>query len=224
MLLSVLGIIALVIIGIATVIGIVIAPKISSLPYKLLMVYMIITFINSTALNITGSMQIRNHFLVNIYIYLRFPMLAWIYYLLFKWQKRKGYYLSVLLWLITPFFLIYGLLDFGGNQLHTPYVVAGSAIMILVILLFFYNMFASTEILTPLTYPFFWTSLGLFFFFLLLMPSRGIINFLITSNTVAARQASIILQAYNCILYSLISLDFLIAWKQTRKSASLSLQ
>jgi hypothetical protein len=224
MLLSVLGIIALVIIGIATVIGIVIAPKISTLPYKLLMVYLIITFINSTALNITGSMQIRNHFLVNIYIYLRFPLLAWIYYLLFKWQKSKGYYLSVLLWLITPVFLIYGLVNLGGNQLHTPYVVAGSAIIIVVILLYFYQLFKSEMLLSPLHYPLFLTSIGLFFFFLLLMPSRGIINFLITSNMVAGIQASIILQAYNCILYSLIGLDFLIVWKRARQQQATSLQ
>jgi hypothetical protein len=224
MLISVLNILSLAIIGIATVIGIVIAPKISSLPYKLLMVYLIITFINSTALNITGSLQIRNHFIANIYMYLRFPMLAWIYYLLFKWQKSKGYYLSVLLWLITPVFLIYGLVDLGGNQLHTPYVVAGSAIIIVVILLYFYQLFKSEMLVSPLHYPFFLTSIGLFFFFLLLMPSRGIINFLITSNMVAGIQASIILQAYNCILYSLIGIDFIIAWKQTRKSASLSLQ
>lgn len=224
MLLSVLNILSLAIIGMATVIGIIIAPKLASKPYMLLMVYLIITFINSTALNITGSMQIRNHFLVNIYIYLRFPLLAWIYYLLFKWQKQKGFYLSILLWLITPFFLTYGLLDLGGNQLHTPYVVAGSAIIIVVILLYFYHLFKSEMLVSPLHYPLFLTSIGLFFFFLLLMPSRGIINFLITSNRVAGIQASIILQAYNCILYSLISIDFLIAWKQTRKSASLSLQ
>jgi hypothetical protein len=224
MFISVLHNIALVIIGIATIIGIIIAPKLASKPYKLLMAYLIITFINSIALSITSNLHIRNHFIVNIYMYLRFPLLAWIYHLIFKWQQQKGYYLSLLLWIITPPLLIYCLVELGGNQLHTPYMIAGSVIIILAILFFFYHMFASEDLITPLKYPFFWTSVGLFFFFLLLMPSRGIINILISSNVVAARQASIILQVYNCILYSLIGIDFIIAWKQTRKSASLSLQ
>jgi hypothetical protein len=212
-----------IIIVISAVLGIIIGPRQSFRPYKWLMVYLIVTLINTVALSITGTMGIRNHFIANIYQYLRFPLLAWIYFLLFRWQQQKGFYLSGLLWVITPIMLIYCLIEFGYDKLHTPYVLAGSSIMVLMILMFFYGMFASDVLITPLKYPFFWTSLGLFFFFLLLMITRGIINTLI-SNVQVAKVASIALQAYNCILYSLISIDFLIAWKQTRKSASLSLQ
>lgn len=212
-----------VIIVISALLGMIIGPRQSFRPYKWLMVYLVITVINTLALSITANMGIRNHLIANIYQYLRFPLLAWIYLLLFRWQNQKGLYLPVLLWAITPIMLIYCFIELGFSKLHTPYVLAGSSMMVLIILVFFYGIFSSDVQLTPLKYPFFWTSLGLFFFFLLLMITRGIITTLI-SNTQIAKFAAAVLQAYNCILYSLISLDFLIAWKQTRKSAALSLQ
>jgi hypothetical protein len=210
--------------AISSLLGMIIGPRQSFRPYKWLMVYLIVTLINTVALGITGKMGIRNHFIANIYQYLRFPLLAWIYLLLFEWQKqKKANFLPVLLWIITPPFFVYCLIELGINKLHTPYVLAGSVFIILSILVFFYNMFTSEVELSPFVYPFFWTSLGLFFFFLLLMISRGIMTTLI-ANIQLAKVVSIVLNSYNCILYSLIGVDFLIAWKQTRKSASLSLQ
>lgn len=212
-----------VIIVISALLGIMVGPRQSFRPYKWLMVYLVITVINTLALSITANMGIRNHLIANIYQYLRFPLLAWIYFQLFHWQHQKGFHLPVLLWVITPIMLIYCMIALGFDKLHTPYVLAGSSIMVLIILLFFYGMFASDVLITPLKYPFFWTSLGLFFFFLLLMITRGIINTLI-SNMQVAKIASIVLQAYNCILYSLISLDFLIAWKRARLQQAITTQ
>jgi hypothetical protein len=213
-----------VIMAISALLGMIIGPRQSFRPYKWLMVYLIVTLINTVALGITGKMGIRNHFIANIYQYLRFPLLAWIYLLLFEWQnQKKANFLPVLLWIITPPFFVYCLIELGINKLHTPYVLAGSVFIILSILVFFYTMFTSEVELSPFVYPFFWTSLGLFFFFLLLMISRGIMTTLI-ANIQLAKVVSIVLNSYNCILYSLIGVDFLIAWKQTRKSASLSLQ
>lgn len=212
-----------VIIVISALLGMIIGPRQSFRPYKWLMVYLVVTLINTLALSITAKMGIRNHFIANIYQYLRFPLLAWIYFHLFHWQHQKGFYLPVLLWVITPIMLIYCMIALGFDKLHTPYVLAGSSMMVLIILLFFYGMFASDVLITPLKYPFFWTSLGLFFFFLLLMITRGIINTLI-SNMQVAKIAAIVLQAYNCILYSLISIDFLIAWKRARQEQAITTQ
>lgn len=218
-----LNYLSLVFIAMATITGIWISPKLRSRPYQLMMVYLIITLLNTIALTITARYQIRNHAIGNLYQYLRFPLLAWIYFELFKWQKRKGYYLPILLWIMTPFLLLYCLFELGLHTFHTPYVLAGSVFVILCILLFLYNMFASEEMLSPFHYPFFWSSLGMFFFLLLLMITRGIVTTLI-SNVQAAKIASVVLQAYNCILYSLISLDFIMARKLARKQQGIMLQ
>jgi hypothetical protein len=216
MMLNTLNYLSLVFIAMATITGILIGPQLKSRPYQLMMVYLIITLVSSIALTITARYQIRNHAISNLYQYLRFPILAWIYFELFKWQKRKGKYLPKLLWILTPIVLVYCLVELGVHKLHTPYVMVGSVFIILCILLFLYNMFASEVLLSPFHYPFFWSSLGMFFFLLLLMITRGIMTTLI-SNIQVAKVASIVLQAYNCILYSLISFDFILARKQVRQ-------
>jgi hypothetical protein len=212
-----------VIIGIAMLLGIMIAPRQPEKVYRWLMLYMIITLINSLALTITGNMGIRNHFILNIYVYLRFPLIGLIYFEIYKWQRRRKFWLPILFWFITPVLLLYSLNMEGWNKAHTTYIIVGSAFAIVCILIYFYNMFAQENPGNPMNYPLFWTSIGLFFFFLLLMPTRGILNTLVSTNLLLGKQASLVLQAYNCILYSLISLDFLMVWKRYRKQQALTL-
>jgi hypothetical protein len=192
----------------------------STLVYKLLAAFMVLTALHSVIMPVLGHLQIRNHFQQNNYMHLRFPLLALVYYLSFRRFNSRGVWLCILLWCLTPVFLWTNCRAMGWNTVHTPYLVAGSATMIACILMYLYHMFASDTV-RPTAYPLFWSSIGLLFLFLTVIPSVGLLNLLVANNLLLAQHAAISLVFVNYITYSMIAADFIIQWKQ-QKAADLS--
>ncbi|MCU0395370.1 MAG: hypothetical protein MUF29_05650 [Chitinophagaceae bacterium] len=189
---------------------------------KLLAAYIVLTAIHAILLTTLGMVfHMRNHFQQNNYMYLRFPLLALIYYLSFRQFKSRGIWLCILFWCLTPFFLWFNFQAFGWNTIHIPYLTAGATMVILCVVLYLYNMLASDRVLNPARYPLFWTSIGLLLLFLTVLPSRGLLYLLVNNNLLLAQHASIPLFLMNLITYSMISADFIIQWKQ-QKAAELS--
>jgi hypothetical protein len=207
-----------VVISLAILIALFTTNKRTSKEFKILLFFLIATGLNTLIIRITSNHQIRNHFIQNIYNYIRFPLLAWAYFHFFKTRHSNWYKISFALWLMTPLLIVYSLIHNGWNTLNTPYMVAGSVFVIICALLYFYFLFNADNVLQPFRFPLFWSSVGFFFYFLSILPSFGIFNLLMADDLLLAKRIFILSNAMGIILYSLISLDFLIQWKQQKNS------
>ncbi len=213
---EILRVTSYIVISLAILIALFTTNRRTSKEFKILLFFLIATGLNTLVIRITSNHQIRNHFIQNIYNYIRFPLLAWAYFHFFKTRRSNWYKLSIAFWLITPLILLYSLVDYGWNTLHTPYMVAGSVFVIICALLYFFFLFNADNVLQPFRFPLFWSSVGLFFYFLSILPSFGMFNLLMADDLVLAKRVFILSNAMAIVMYSLISFDFLIQWKQQK--------
>ena len=185
-------------------------------PYKLLTVFLMITFLNESTCFILKKEGIRTHILYNTYYYIRFPLIGWMYYKLVYRNQFFSLFIRAFLTLsIGLFFLCLYLYD-GFTKLHTVYLLAGGIFTIALCLMYLLSLLRNDEIINPFVTPFFWISTGFFFFFLGVLPYLGMINFLVKNYAIFAEQPLILVKLLSILLYSLISIDFLVQWKQTK--------
>ncbi len=195
------------------IIGLVFTKKSSQFSYKLLLLFLIVTFLNeSICYYIKNTLHGSNNIFYNCYYYFRFPIIGFMFLNLFssKFQKRIIYLFlifSFLLFFINNFYL------YGFYLLHSNYQAAGSIFVIALSLIHFYNILQNTNKKNPLITPFFWVATGFFFYFLCTLPFLGILNFLLKNEIVFVGQYLIIVKSLSLLLYSSIGIDFYIQWK-----------
>ena len=195
------------------IIGLVFTKKSSHFSYKLLLVFLIVTFMNeSICLYIKNKQLGSTYIFYNFYYYFRFPIIGWMFLNMFSNQLQKGtVYLfllfSVILFFVNNFYL------YGFYTLHSNYQFSGGIFIIIISLIHFYNILKNTKKKNPLTTPFFWVATGLFFYFLGTLPFFGILNFLLKKEIIFVSAYLIIIKSFSILLYSLIGIDFYIQWK-----------
>ncbi len=196
--------------------GLVFLKASSHVSYKLLLVFLIVTLSNEVLCYFLKKALINTHFFYNLYYYFRFPFLGLIFY-------RLLYPNKFFVWFIVSFFILTVVLFFiclrlygGLYKLHTIYLLSGGIFVIALCLLYLLSLLRSDEVINPLQTPFFWTSTGLLFYFLAVLPFLGVLNFLVKKDIIFASQYLILTKIMSLILYSLIAIDFYIQWKQVK--------
>jgi hypothetical protein len=201
---------------IIVIIGLIFTKKSSLFSYKLLLLFLIVTFLNES---ICFYIKIKHlgstYIFYNFYYYFRFPLLGWMFLFLLpnKVQKSIIYIflaLSFFLFLFNSFYL------YGFNSLHSNYLLSGGVFIILLSLIHFYNILKNSKKKNPLTTPFFWVSTGLFFYFLGIQPFFGIINVLLKKDIIFVAEYLIIIKSLSIFLYTLIGIDFYFQWKNLK--------
>lgn len=148
----------------------------------------------------------------NIYYYLRFSILGLSFLNLFsgKWQKL---FIWTFLLISVFMFLINMIYVYGFGLLHSNYQLIGGIFIITLCMIHFYTILKNTKRKNPLITPLFWTSIGLFFYFLCTLPFFGIVNLLVKKDIIFVEQYLIIVKSVSIFLYSMFSLDFYVQWK-----------
>lgn len=200
----------------AIICGLIFTKKSSHISYKLLLVFLAVTFMNeSICLYIKTNRIGSTYIYYNFYYYFRFPVLGIMFLYLFqsKIQKIIIYFfwlLSIVLFLLNLFYL------YGLHSLHSSYLLSGGIFTIVLCLIHFYNILKNSKKKNPLKTPFFAVAIGLFFFFLGMLPFFGIINLLLKKDIIFVSEYLVLIKALSIFLYSVIALDYFIQWKQLK--------
>lgn len=202
-------------IGFSFIVSIVFTKKASHIAYKLLSFFLAVTFCNEVICYLLKKEGISTYVYYNFYYYFRFPFLGFIFQKVFNTQKKLrnfiyGFYvISVIMLLVNL-----SLYD-GFSKLHITYLLLGGVFIIILCLMHFFFLLHERDS-NPFQSMFFWVSTAFFFYFLGVLPILGVVNFLVKNQIIFASQQFIITKSLSILLYSLIAIDYIIQWKQTR--------
>jgi hypothetical protein len=200
-------------IAIAVVVGLFSLKNGLTLPLKLFLAFLCYTLFNELIMFfIKGS----NHWLYNIYHYIRFPLLSTIYLLLLITPALRkvifGFLISLPLWFILSYYQVGGVYN-----MHTPTVLAGSMAVVFMSTGYLYELLRYPDEDSLFRKPFFWISTGLLFYFLGILPYMGSINYLVKKHLDLAMRLYYIIYILNVVMYTLFVVAFISTWSR-RKS------
>lgn len=202
-------------IGFSFIVSIVFTKKASHIAYKLLSFFLVVTFCNEVICYLLKKDGVSTYMYYNFYYYFRFPFLGFIFQKVFNTQKVLrnfiyGFYVISVIMLLVNLYLYDGV-----SKLHITYLLLGGVfIIILCLMRFFFLLHEKNS--NPFQSIFFWVSTAFFFYFLGVLPILGVVNFLVKKQIVFASQQFIITKCLSILLYSLISIDYIIQWKQAK--------
>ena len=208
-----LDIIYIGLIAIAFAVGLIFTYRSGSFNYKLLLLFLLITFLNeSVCLYIKNRGLGSTYIFYNFYYYFRYPVLACMFLYLFtdKFQRIFIYIFFLLSFFLLFFNFFY---YYKSDELHTNYQLAGGFFIIILCLFYFYNIIRMSNMENPLKTKFFWVATGFFFFFLGTLPFFGILRFLVKKDILFAEEYLVLVKSLSILLYSFIGIDFYIQWK-----------
>ncbi len=156
-----------------------------------------------------------NHWLYNIYQYVRFPLLSVIYLQLLVTPLLrkiiKGFLFCLPLWFGISFYQVGGF-----QQLHTPTLLAGAVMVVLMSIGYLYELLQRPEDGSLFKKPFFWISTGLLFYFLGLLPYMSSINYLVKEHLALALRLYYIIYVLNAVMYTLFVVAFISTWSRRK--------
>ena len=185
-----------------------------ALPLKIFLVFLCYTLANEIlASYINGS----NHWLYNIYNYIRFSLLCFIFLKILVTPFLKK--IVILLLLSLPLWFVISFITVGSfNQLHTPTVLAGSVAYVFMSTAYLYELLKYPDEESLFHKPFFWISTGLLFYFLGNLPYLGTINYLVKNDMAMAIQLYYIIYILNAVMYTLFVVAFVSTWSRRKSS------
>ena len=186
----------------------------SHISYKLLLLFLFITFSNELiAYLLIRYKHANTHLLYNIYNYFRFPFLCFIFSKILPKEKP---FTTLIKWFyyLVPVLMIVCFVFNGLHKLHILYVTTGYVFLIFLCMGFFYTHIKKDEMQNPLLQPFFWIATGFMFYFLGILPYMVLINYLVKNHMSIARNYYLIVKALNFVLYMLIAVDYIIQWRK----------
>lgn len=201
---------------IATISGLIFIKKSSHFSYKLLVTFLIVTLINETGCFYIKSNHLGSTYLFyNFYYYFRFPIFGSMFLCLF--QSRYQRFIVYLFFIVSLIMFVLNVFYFYGlRRLHSNYLLSGGIFVVIFSLVHFYNILKNSKKYNPLTSPFFCTTIGLFFYFLGILPFFGIINLLLKKDIIFVSEYLVLIKSLSIFLYILISIDFYIQWKHSK--------
>ena len=190
--------------------------KSSHIAYKYLLFFLVVTFANEVTCYFLKSFTSTIIF-YNIYYYFRFIFLGIIFQSLLNKKRIINYFINSF-YIISFFLFFFCLYLYAGisKYLHTIYFLTGVVFIIINCLLIFYQSLKSEEIINPLIFPFFLSSIALFLYFLGGLPFLGIFNFMAKKYPSLVSNKFIIMKLLSVMLYSLISVDYFLQWKRMK--------
>lgn len=145
-------------------------------PFKVLSLLWVVNFLVDLAGHIAAHLKISNHFLYNIYFWILYLTLPWIY----STQIQNKYVRSSIrvFYIVFPLLIIAASIAFGIMRLQTLTVVAGDLFMIFIVAAYFRQLYLSEETVPVTRDPWFWFSFGFLVHFGGTVPFLGMLNYL----------------------------------------------
>lgn len=207
----------------SVVCGLIYVERSSHLSYRLLVLFLIVTFANEIwcfSLKLCG---IKTGVYYNIYYYFRFPLLSVIFYSLLKEKLVIASAIKIFL-ISTVVLLALDIYVYSGFvKLHVIYLLIGATFVIALCLFFFYFTISDEKLNDQKQVPFFLSAAGIFLYFLGVMPSLGSLSFLIRKAGPSIYEriyfsTLMVPKILSILLYSIIAIDVYKQWKQERLS------
>jgi hypothetical protein len=160
------------IVGLAALVSLISFPSGYPLALKQLSVLWIFNFL----FDLAGHLTLQNHWIYNIYFWIQYPALAYLYD---KQIKNKYIHRSIRwFYFVFPLLIIIETIWHGIGELQTIIVVTGGIFTITLAAAYFRQMYLSEET-EPITRdPWFWFSFGFLVHFGGTMPFLGMLNYL----------------------------------------------
>src|SRR5688572_27482280 len=160
------------IVGLAALVSLISFPSGYPLALKQLAVLWIINFV----FDLAGHLTIQNHWIYNIYFWIQYLALAWLYD---KQIKNKYIHRSIRwFYFIFPLLIIVETTWHGIGELQSIIIVTGGIFMIALAAAYFRQMYLSEETEPVTRDPWFWFSFGFLIHFGGTMPFLGMLNYL----------------------------------------------
>lgn len=155
-----------------------------------------------------SSHKIRNHWLYNIYIFIEFNFLNYIYFHAITTTRSRN--IIKLFSLIYPLLFIINIAFIQGMHIFNTYsYVAGGVGVIVWTCMYFTELLSKPKYSSIIEQPLFWISTGLLFFYLGNIPFYGMINYLLKNYLGIVKNYFIIVLILNILKYSLYAVGFL---------------
>jgi len=144
--------------------------------FKKLSVFWVFNFCVDLAGHITKYYNIGNHWLYNIYFWIMYITLAYLY----NQQVQNNYVQKSIrgFYIIFPILIIAETLVNGITELQTIVLVTGSVFMIFLAVFYFRQLYLSEESDMITRDPWFWFSFGCIIYFGCSVPFLGMFNYL----------------------------------------------
>lgn len=155
-----------------------------------------------------SSHKIRNHWLYNIYIFIEFNFLNYIYIQTITTSGPRNTIKAFSL--VFPLFFIINIAFIQGIHTFNTYsYVAGGAAVIVWTCMYFTELLSKPKFSSIIEQPLFWISTGLLFFYLGNIPFYGMINYLLKNHYGIVKNYFVIVLILNVLKYSLYAVGFL---------------
>lgn len=146
------------------------------LALKKLSAFWVFNFCVDLAGHITKHFGIRNHWLYNIYFWLMYLVLAYLYGQQIRSRPIRN---SIrVFYFLFPLLVVAESIVSGVTQLQTVVLVAGSIFMIFLSASYFRQLYLSEETEMVNSDPWFWFSFGFILYFGCTVPFLGMFNYL----------------------------------------------
>ena len=145
---------------------------------RILSVFWVFNFMVDLAGHITKYFNIRNHWIYNIYFWIMYLTLAWLY----RQQIHNSYVRRSIGWffIIFPLLILVESMLAGIKDLQTTVLVTGSVFMIFLSASYCRQLYLS-EATEPISRdPWCWFSFGFIIYFGCTVPFLGMFNYLLT--------------------------------------------
>ena len=192
--------------------------KTNHIVHKLLFYFLLVTFINESVCLVLKRNAIATQVYYNLYYYFRFPLIVCMYSIVMQ-KAVYVQYLALFFYLLSilMFVLLVGK-EGGIYKLDTRYLLTGGITVILFCIVYFYRLLQNEDD-RPLSMTlFFLVSIGFFVYFLGVIPSLGLINFLVKKDIIQATFGLMVPKILSILLYSLIAIEFYLQWTNSKKS------
>lgn len=205
----------------AILIGMLRYNKSNHLYFRLLPLFLLLTLLVELLSQLMHHTKNGNVFIYNLFTILEFTFLSFVFWSIIPnpqvaKQIRKTSFILPLICLFNVFFIQ------GLNTFHSYTYMLGCLVMIFYSIVYFYQIFNSSQRFDLLREPPFWISIGVMFFYISSFSVFGLLNNISKLPNIIKYNLQKILYVVNAFYYTLFIIAFLCQFKITKSRSSLS--
>lgn len=206
---------------VAIIIGILRYNKSNHLYFRLLPLFLLLTLLVELLSQLMHHTKNGNVFIYNLFTILEFTFLSFVFWSIIPnpqaaKQIRQFSFILPAICLCNVFFIQ------GVNTFHSYTYMLGCLVMIFYSIIYFYQIFNSSQRFDLLREPAFWISIGVMFFYISSFSVFGLLNNISKLPNILKYNLQKILYVVNAFYYTLFIIAFLCQFKITKSRSSLS--
>jgi hypothetical protein len=188
-----------------------------SFPFRFIAAFFIFYLAAETAGSImAGIYKINNHFYYNILFNIRFIVISIFFYWWLSGRFSKKMIIGFLF--LFPLFVLINAFRFQGFfTLQTYSYALGGCFIIVLSILYFWQLYNSEETYSIFNDPVFWFSLSWLFYFIVTVPFFGMLNYFVNNSPeFALKYYLLVIDVMDCVENILLTIGLLCLRTRTK--------